>query len=104
MTKRRRKHSKEFKLSLLRELEAGQSITELSREYDIHPTVISRWRSEYEKDPVHAFGGQGNVCKENARIARLERLVGRLYAENELLKKVLQSMDEKSKEEKKKAK
>jgi len=103
MGKSRRKYSREFKISLLRELETGKSIAQLSREHDIHPTQISRWRSEYEKDPEHAFAGQGNICKESARIAQLERLVGRLYAENEFLKKVLLSLDERSKEEKEKA-
>jgi transposase len=78
---------RDFKISILRELEAGKNIAQLSRENNLHPTLISRWRREYEKNPDDAFSGNGNTYKEEARIAQLERLVGQLYAENNFLKK-----------------
>jgi len=42
---------------------------------------------QYFDDPENAFRGNGKKYKVNARIGELERMVGRLYAENELLKK-----------------
>ncbi len=44
---------------------------------------------EYLKDPESAFSGNGNIYKEAAKNHELERLVGKLYAENEFLKKAL---------------
>lgn len=52
----------------------------------------------YEKYPDTAFSGKGNLYKEDAKIAELERLVGKLYAENDFLKKVLGTLEKRAKE------
>ncbi len=70
----RRKHTREFKISIIRELESGKNLAELSRENNLHPTLISRWRLEYQKDPDSAFSGNGNTYKEAARNQELERM------------------------------
>jgi transposase len=59
----------------------------VSRENGICPSPIAKWKKEYFENPGNAFSGNGRVYKEQARMAELERLVGRLYAENEFLKK-----------------
>lgn len=94
----RRKYSREFKISLLRELETGKSLATLSRENNIHPNLISKWRTEYKKNPDTAFSGNGNTYKEAARIEELERLVGQLYAENKFLKKALTLLEKRAQE------
>lgn len=66
--------------------------------------MISRWRQEYQKDPDSAFSGNGNTYKEAARNQELERLVGKLYAENDFLKKALSSLEKRVQEEKGKSK
>ena len=99
MKRKRRIFSKEFKLGLLRELENGKKTAEICRENEIHPTLLSRWKKEYHENPEFAFKGHGNTCKENARIAELERLVGKLYAENDFLKKVLTTLEKRMKEQ-----
>lgn len=96
----RRKYTREFKISLIRELESGKNLAQLSRENNLHPTMISRWRLEYQKDPDSAFSGNGNTYKEAARNQELERLVGKLYAENEFLKKALNFLEKRVQEEK----
>ena len=101
MGKTRRRFTRDFKISILRELEAGKNIAQLSRENNLHPTLISRWRREYEKNPDDAFSGNGNTYKEEARIAQLERLVGQLYAENNFLKKALTVLEKRAVEEEK---
>jgi len=82
-----KRYTKKFKISIIRELESGKNLAQLSRKNNLHPTRISRWRLEYQKDPDAAFSGNGNTYKEVARNQELERLVGKLYAENEFLKK-----------------
>ena len=77
---KRRIFSREFKLSLLQELES-KSASQICREHEIHPVLLSSWKRDYEKDPAHAFSGRGNAWKEEAKIAKYERLIGQLYAE-----------------------
>ncbi len=62
----RRRHTREFKISIIRELESGKNLAQLSRENNIHPTMISRWRLEYRKNPESAFSGNGNVRQDVA--------------------------------------
>ena len=69
------------------------------RENRINPSHIVKWRKQYFDDPENTFRGNGKTYKENARIAELERMVGRLYAENEFLKKALTILEGKTKEE-----
>jgi transposase-like protein len=45
----RRRHTREFKISIIRELESGKNLAQLSRESNLHSTMISRWRLEYRK-------------------------------------------------------
>lgn len=87
-----RQFSKEFKLEVLRELDLGKSVTQECRERDLKRDLIYRWQHEFRKDPEKAFSGKGNAWTLEARNAELERLVGELYSENRLLKKVLERL------------
>ncbi len=60
----RRRYTGEFKISLIRELESGKNLAQLSRENNLHPTMISRWRLEYQKDPDSAFSGNGKLTRK----------------------------------------
>jgi transposase len=103
MKRKRRAFKREFKIKVLREIENGKSQAQVCREYDLHPIMVNRWRKEYTKYPDTAFKGRGNLYKEDARIAELERLVGRLYAENEFLKKALNTLEKRAQEEREKS-
>jgi transposase len=92
MGKVRKRYSREFKVQVLRELASGKSLAQLCREHGISRFLVSRWRREYEENPGGAFAGNGNVCKDAARVAELERLVGELYAENRFLKQALDAL------------
>lgn len=85
----RRKFTRDFKIQVLRELENGKSVAELCRENQIHESLLCRWRQLYRKNPEEAFAGHGNTYKLEAKLAEQERIIGRLYAETELLKKTL---------------
>ncbi len=85
MTLKRRKFSHEFKVEVIREIEAGKSMAQAAREYELHPTLIGRWRKAHLRYAKSAFTGNGHVDKDQARISELERVVGQLTMENELL-------------------
>ena len=99
--KRRRQYTRDFKIGVIREVESGKTLAQVSRENEIHPSLVVKWKKEYFRDPENAFRGNGNgrAYKEQARTAELERLVGQLYAENEFLKKALTRLEAKIKEE-----
>ena len=92
--KSRKRFTRDFKLKALSELDSGRTIAEISRAYEIHPNVIVRWRREYQSNPREAFAGKGNTWKLEAILAERDRLIGQLYAENELLKKAIANLQE----------
>lgn len=53
---------------------------QIAREHDVHPSPLSRWRNELADNPETAFSGNGMICKEKAKITKLERMVGQLHA------------------------
>jgi len=97
----KRHFSKEFKLSILKELETKR-LVEVCRAHNLAPSTVSDWRTAYEKDPKDAFKGKGNIYKEEARLAERDRLIGQLYAENAFLKKAYERLKQLQAEEKRK--
>ena len=95
--KRRRQYTRDFKIGVIREVESGKTLAQVSRENEIHPSLVVKWKKEYFRDPENAFRGNGRAYKEQARMAELERLVGQLYAE--VFKKALTILEGKNKEE-----
>jgi transposase len=90
MPKKRRSFSAEFKTRVVLELLAGKkSIAEASREYNIKDTVLSRWKQEFVTKATQVFEQPQDMQEKDARIAELERMVGKLTMKIELQKKVL---------------
>ena len=94
MALKRRQFSKDFKLRILRELEAGKSLAQASREHQVHANTIREWRRQHHKYAERAFAGNGRAYTDEAKIAELERMIGQLTMENALLKKVAQRLEE----------
>lgn len=99
--KTRRQYTRDFKIAVVRDIETGKSLAQVSRENGIYPSLIAKWKKEYFENPENAFSGNGRAYKEQAGMAELERLVGRLYAENEFLKKALRTLESRMQEERK---
>lgn len=89
MSLKRRQFTKEFKLQIIREVEAGKSVAQAAREHQLHPNTIIKWRRLHQQYAERAFSGNGQTYKDEARIAELERLIGQMAMENALLKKAL---------------
>jgi transposase len=81
--------TREFKLQVVREVEAGKSPAQAARAYQVHPTVIVRWGKAHRQYAERAFTGHGRLLKDEARLAELARLLGQLTMENALFKKAL---------------
>jgi transposase-like protein len=85
----RRKFTPEFKSQVVLEMLTEQkSAGQVSREYDIKDSVLSRWKQEFIERSPQLFE-QGTASDDrDQRIAELERMVGRLAMELEMAKKV----------------
>lgn len=95
---KRRSFTKEFKVEILKQIEA-RPLVEVCREHELLPAIVIRWKREFEGNPHEAFAGKGNLWKDDARTAQYERLIGQLYAENAFLKKVLGKVQQLRQEE-----
>jgi len=96
--RKRRTFEKDFKLEVLAELQTF-SWAEVCRKHNLHPSLIHKWKHEYQENPKKAFSGNGNLCKYEAEIAKRDRIIGQLYMENELLKKTMKRLQELKEEE-----
>ena len=83
-----RKFSAEFKAEQVLALLAGnKTAAEICREYDLKPQVLSNWKAEFLAKAPALFQSLDERSDEQARIAELERLVGRLTMQLEIAKK-----------------
>ena len=87
--KTRRQFSREFKVQVIREIEAGKTVAQAAREHQLRPNLIGRWRKQHAEYGQRSFAGAGHAYTESAKVADLERKVGQLTMEADLLKKAL---------------
>ena len=92
--KSRRKFSKDFKQEAVTRLNGGQSLAEVARALEVHPSDLHRWRRELEDHGARAFSGAGKKRAEESRVAELERKVGQQAMEIDFLKRALQHVEE----------
>jgi transposase len=95
---RRRRFTREFKLHILEQLKS-RSVAEVAKEFDVHPMITYKWKREFETNPSKAFAGHGKASKLEAEVANYQRLVGKLYAQIEFLKKASETLKTKLREE-----
>ena len=90
----RRKFSKEFKQTAVRRLQSGQSVAEVARALEVHPSDLHRWRRELQEHGERAFNGAGKKRAEETQIAELERKIGQQTIQIDFLKRALQHVEE----------
>ncbi len=87
----RRSFSSQFKLETVVEYLQGHKPTaQICRERDITENLLSRWKQQFSERAPHLFEqgpAQPNHDAAQQRIAELERMVGRLTMELDILKK-----------------
>ena len=89
-------YSRDLKIAAMRAVDAGATLGEIARKYQLAPKLLERWRGEWRAKGELAFPGVGRrgvnspAVDEEHRIAELERKIGQLTMENDFLKKALQ--------------
>ncbi len=89
---RGRVFSREFKLSVVRQVASGEKRpAQVCREHGIDEGPLLRWRREFEARGEAAFAPHAPSEMETLarRVAELERLCGQLALENAVLKGAL---------------
>jgi transposase len=92
MPRRHRSHSAEFKRQVVAEYHAGETLHALSRRHDISRNLIRIWIEKAEAGALDEDEAAAELLASyEARIAALERLVGRQALEIEFLKGAVRS-------------
>jgi transposase-like protein len=87
-----RTHSTEFKRQVAQEFLAGETLHGLSKRHDICRNLIRVWVQKYEAGAFDEDNQTADLLQQyEARIAALERLVGKQALELEFLKGALKS-------------
>ncbi len=91
MPKTRRQFTPEFKLECVLDIISGRKRpVEICSEHQISDALLSKWRQHFMDNAATLFVAEQNrKSASNARIAELERLVGKLTLELSASKKVL---------------
>ncbi len=90
MSTRHRQFTGEFKFQVVMQLLTGEkSVTELCREHQLKDSLVYRWRDELlaRGAQVYVHENISGEAAAQARIAELERMIGRMTMELEALKK-----------------
>jgi len=87
MTKHRTRHSADFKAKVaLAALSEAKTLAELSSEYGVHQTQITRWKQDLIASAPDLFGkGKKKEVNHEAEVAELHRQIGKLKVENDFL-------------------
>jgi transposase-like protein len=87
-----RTHSIEFKRQVAQEFLAGETLHGLAKRHDVCRNLIRVWVQKYEAGDFDEDAAAADLLQQyEARIAALERLVGKQALELEFLKGALKS-------------
>ena len=93
MKKTRRKFTGAFKAKVAIEaLKERESLAELSKHFQVHPNIISKWKREFLENSANVFDHQSKEQEKEIDIEKLYAKIGQLEIENDFLKKNLRKI------------
>jgi transposase-like protein len=90
MRAKRKRHSAAFKAKVgLEAIIGSKTVAEIAREYQVHPTQVSQWKSQVQQRLPEVFenGPSAQAVEAEEQIQRLEQKIGQLTMELDWLKK-----------------
>ena len=89
MKAKRRKFTAAFKAQVAIEaLRERETLAELSKRFEVHPNIISKWKQEFLSRSAEIFETQPPEQNLEAEKEKLHAVIGKLQVENEWLKKI----------------
>jgi transposase-like protein len=93
MKRTRRKFTGAFKAKVAIEaLKERESLAELSKHYEVHPNIITKWKKEFLENSAYVFDQQSKETEKEIDIEKLYAKIGQLEIENDFLKKNLRKI------------
>ena len=90
MGKIRRQHSSKVKLEAAIAMISGKSpLSELSQKYNVHPSVLQRWKNELLEKGIDIFTRRKKRTESGPTVDDLQRKIGQLTMDLDFLKKAL---------------
>ena len=91
MNRKRRNHKAEFKAKVaLAAARGDKTLSELAKQFDLHPNQITTWKQELIKNAATLFGGKSAGNKDiSDEVDKLHAKIGELTMEKDFLAKVL---------------
>ena len=88
--KKSRKFSAKFKFKVVIEsLVSPKKVSEIAKEYNLHPQLLTNWRREFFQKGYQVFEGQGRKKRIEKDKKNLEKTIKRQEIEIQFLKKTL---------------
>jgi transposase len=97
MSRKRRVYDDAFKRQCLAEVACGKSMAEVTRQYGLSKNSLYEWRVQVGPDSEPAGITSRELSALESQVKELERMVGRLSLENDLLKKYHELMSQEDK-------
>ena len=92
MKQKRRKFSGAFKAKVAIEaLKERETLAELSKRFEVHPNMISKWKQEFLERSAEIFEKKSEIASE-VDIEKLYAKIGQLEMANDFLKKNLKKI------------
>ncbi len=93
MKKKRRKFTSAFKARVAIEaLKERETLAELSKRFEVHPNMISKWKQEFLERSAEVFEKKGKEKDQEKDLEDLYTKIGKLEMENDFLKKNLKKI------------
>jgi len=93
MKKKRRKFTSAFKARVAIEaLKERETLAELSKRFEVHPNMISKWKQEFLERSAEVFEKKGQEKDQEKDLEDLYTKIGKLEMENDFLKKNLKKI------------
>ena len=87
-SRKRRAFTASFKAEVVLSLLMGtKTQAQLCREHELSPNLLAQWKDAFLTNAAAAFQSREQNSADAARMAELERALGRATLENEILKK-----------------
>ena len=93
MKKKRRKFTSVFKARVAIEaLKERETLAELSKRFEVHSNMISKWKQEFLEKSAEVFEKKGKEQDQEKDLEDLYTKIGKLEMENDFLKKNLKKI------------
>ena len=89
----RRKFKSDFKAKVaIAAIKEQQTIEEICKKFEVHPTQVNLWKREFLANAAHLFDKENKYIEQEDQEKKLQELyaqIGQLKVENDFLKKKL---------------